>query len=319
MFKNTSKLLIFTAFSLAIVCLFVRRKKRNVREHQNINSGVNEAIKRFSASNGFSQIKHTTILIPSHNEYKNLCELLPRIPKSACGHELGVLIIDDGSTDQTADLPLHHDVAVVSTELKRGQGAALRLGYALALAGGAKVVVTLDGDGQYRPEEIEGVLAPVIAGEYDFVIGSRILGGFETDDSFRLLGVHFYARILSTLLGLKLTDSSSGFRAIRASYLEMIIDRLVQPQYQSGEVLLELAKAGARISEAPIVMLKRQSGKSKKGNNFYYGFAYARTILLTWFKGNVHNETIKIPLPVTRSETDFSPTDRIAGGNGTGG
>ncbi len=315
MFKNAGKLLTFTACSLVLAGLYARRQRSMAQRRQADARLVEQAVKRFSQTNGFDKIKYTTVLIPSHNEYSNLCELLPRIPKTACGQELGVLILDDGSSDHTVDLPQHHNVAVVSTDVKRGQGAALRLGYALALAGGAQVVVTIDGDGQYQPEEIETVLAPVVAGEYDFVIGSRILGGFEKDDDFRLLGVHFYARLFSLLLGLNITDSSSGYRAIRSTYLKTLVNRLVQPQYQTGEVLLELARAGARIGEAPIMMLKRRSGKSKKGNNIYYGFAYARTIFMTWFKGNIHNETINIP-----SQSDrHTRTDKVTGNNGAGG
>lgn len=318
MAKNTNKLLVFTACTLAITWVFLRRIP-GLRKQKD--PGVlDRSIAQFSETGGFSHIKYITVVIPSHNEYHNLCDLLPRIPKSACGHELGVLILDDGSSDETRELIHHHDIAVVSTESKRGQGAALRLGYALALAGGAEIVVTIDGDGQYQPEEIESVLKPVVAGEYDFVMGSRILGGFERDDQFRLIGVHFYACLFSRLLGFKITDSSSGYRAFRAQYLKQIVDRLIQPQYQTGEVLIEMARTGARIGEAPIIMLKRKSGKTKKGNNLYYGFAYARTIFQTWFKRKIENETIVIPrLPAAQSKTtELPPSDSLStGGRGS--
>src|SRR5204863_4509696 len=133
-----------------------------------------------------------------------------------------------------------------------GHGVALRKGYELARSGGAEYIVTLDADGQWNPAEMEGVLQPVVDGEADFVIGSRVLGATETDDSFRQAGVHVYARLVRLLTGVRVTDTSSGFRALRSEVTAKV--RQTQVQYQTSELLIGAIFAGYRVTERPIVM-----------------------------------------------------------------
>jgi glycosyltransferase involved in cell wall biosynthesis len=222
------------------------------------------------------------VVIAALDEEESLPSVLSEIPAEACGLSVKTIVVDDGSTDRTAEVARTAGVRVHSFGRNEGHGVALRAGYRLAREMGAAYIVTLDADGQWNPTEMEGVLAPVVAGEADFVIGSRVLGAHETDDAFRQAGVHVFARLVRLLTGVRVTDTSSGFRAMRAEVTETV--RQTQIQYQTSELLIGAIFAGYRITEVPIVMRKRFAGTSKKGHNLLYGFRYARVILKTWWR-----------------------------------
>lgn len=272
-------------FLAALCYVFARREATVQKALYELDREVDrDAIERFAASGGLDHIKRVTVLITALNEKENLKQLLPRMPKTVLNEPYGVMLVDDGSTDGTADLARSFNLGVAFTRTQRGQGAALRLGYQLALAGEAEVLVIMDADGQNRPEEIETFLRPIIAGEADMVIGSRILGEFEWDDPVRRMGVHFFSFLTSLLTGTKITDCSNGFRAIRKEVLATIVGRLRQRQYSMSELNIETAKSGFRIREVPMTFLKRISGSSKKGNNILYALAFSRVIFGTWLR-----------------------------------
>ncbi len=285
---NASVSIILAALCLVGFFTIIRLRKRN-NELDNLLTALIQAhaIEQFNKSaRSSNSIKDITIVIATLNERDNLEQILPRMPKSVYGHDVGVLLIDDGSTDGTSELPLNSLTALVSIPLSQGQGAALRLGYLLALSHGAKIVVTMDADGQNLPEEIETLVEPIISKNADFVIGSRIIGRFEKDDPVRLLGVLVFSRVLNVLAKIKITDCSNGFRAMKSTVLEAIVENLSQRQYHSAELIMEAAGKGFKIVEVPATFLKRVSGHSKKGNNFFYGLAFTRTILMTHFRSS---------------------------------
>jgi hypothetical protein len=114
------------------------------------------------------------------------------------------------------------------------------------------------------------------------VIGSRILGDRESASRLRIAGVYVFGRIVTTLLGKKITDPSSGFRAFRMDAVSSI--RLHEDQYHTSELIIEAVKQGLRIGEVPITILRRKYGKSKKGKDLIYGFHFARIIIKTWWR-----------------------------------
>jgi len=228
-------------------------------------------------------IKPAMVLIPAYNESENLRELLPFMPKKIGEAELGVLVVDDGSDDETFRAATETgNICVVKNLINRGGGAALRLGYDILQKAGVQYCVTMDADGQHRIEGIKNVLLPIIEDRYDCVVGSRILGDREKAGWFRITGVYFFSRIVSVLLGKKITDPSSGFRAFRMEAMSSI--RLHEDQYHTSELIIEAVKNGLRIGEVPITILKRKHGKSKKGKDLAYGFHFARIILKTWWR-----------------------------------
>ncbi|MHB1711007.1 MAG: glycosyltransferase family 2 protein, partial [Acidimicrobiales bacterium] len=217
-------------------------------------------------------------LIAAYEEEANLGGVLRQMPVSVCGLDVSTLVVVDGGTDGTDRVAVDAGVFTCVLPVNLGQGAALRLGYELALAHGARFVATLDADGQNDPSELETLVEPLVAGEADFVIASRRLGVDHTTDWVRRLGVRIYARALNAIIDEELTDSSNGFRAYRADLLEDIIPHLRQDQYQTAEVVITASTRGWRIVQRPSVWLPRASGHSKKGSNLVFGLHYAWVI-----------------------------------------
>jgi len=230
----------------------------------------------------FEKIKPIMIVIPAYNEAENLKEILSRFPSTISGVEIGILVIDDGSYDDTARVASEAGICLVRNPINRGGGAALRLGYDILQKAGSAICVTMDADGQHDPEEIEKILLPILNDQYDFVIGSRVLGDREKDSRLRIVGVYIFGWLISLLLGKKITDPSSGFRAFRMESVASIT--LHEDQYHTSELIIEAVKKGLRIGEVPITILKRKYGKSKKGNDWAYGLNFARIIIKTWWR-----------------------------------
>ncbi|MEW6443460.1 MAG: glycosyltransferase family 2 protein [bacterium] len=233
-------------------------------------------------SSGERGIRPITVIIPALNEAQSLREVLPRLPRQVCGVDVGALVVDDGSCDGTADVAKEIGFAVVRNPINRGGGAALRLGYDVALQGRCRIVVTMDADGQHRPEEVESLVRPIIEDRLDFVIGSRVLGARERDSAVRLVGVLLFSRLINFLAGTRISDCSSCYRAFRVEAIREL--RLVQDQYYAAEAIIDAAKKGLRIGEVPITILRRKYGESKKGTNWWYGLRFVRTIVKTWWR-----------------------------------
>ncbi|GAB4518823.1 MAG: hypothetical protein Kow00133_04170 [Amphiplicatus sp.] len=221
-------------------------------------------------------------IIPALNEADNIGAVLDRMPKTLAGLPVVSLVVDDGSTDDTADVSRAHGALVVRSPFQRGGGAAIRLGFDVAELACARIAVNLDADGQNDPQEMSGLVKPILEDEADVVIGSRILGSHEITHWWRHVGVKLFSAIFNILMSTRITDISSGYRAIRVERLKDL--RLYQDQYHTSEFLMMCAKLGLRIREAPIRFARRKSGKSKKGNELLYGFRFARALFTAWVR-----------------------------------
>jgi hypothetical protein len=222
----------------------------------------------------------TLILMPALDEEENLARVLPRIPKTIANAPAMVLVINDGSRDNTEKAAQEGGAMAIGYPFNRGGGAALRLGYDVAQILRPKVVVTMDADGQHQPEEIERLALPVMEGKADIIVGSRVLGSREKDSPVRWAGIHIFNRVINALMGSRITDCSSGFRAFRLEAITGL--NLVQEQYHTAELIIVALKAGLVIKEEPIHISRRISGESKKGKNIIYGFRFLRTVLKAW-------------------------------------
>ncbi|HEX2300261.1 MAG TPA: glycosyltransferase family 2 protein, partial [Pseudonocardiaceae bacterium] len=236
----------------------------------------------FRLSDGEQGFAPVVVVIAAYNEEDGIGAVVDAIPPVCCGLAVDTLVVVDGCTDGTAEVARRHGARVCVAVTNRGQGAALRLGYALARAGGARYLVTTDADGQYNLDELPMLLQPLIDDEADFVTGSRRLGRQETSDPVRHLGVHVFSRLASVLTRQRLTDTSFGFRAMKAEVTATVT--LAQAQYQASELLLGVISHGYRVLEQPMTMLARTAGETKKGNNLVYGMRYARVMVGTWWR-----------------------------------
>jgi hypothetical protein len=230
-------------------------------------------------------------LIAAYDEESNIGAVLKVMPTLVDDLEVSTLVVVDGGSDGTTQVALDAGVFTCVLPVNLGQGAALRLGYELAAAHGARYVVTLDADGQNDPTEMATMLQPLLDDSADFVIASRRLGTDQTTDRFRRAGVKFYAWTINTIAKQQLTDSSNGYRAFRVDVLNDVVPHLVQDQYQTAEVVITASSRGWRITEQPTMWHPRSSGSSKKGGNLVFGLSYAKVILTTWARVTMGNRT----------------------------
>jgi glycosyltransferase involved in cell wall biosynthesis len=238
------------------------------------------AVAEFHRHQPQPRLTELVVVIAAYNEAAGIGPVLRDMPKRCCGMPVDVLVVVDGATDDTARIAREHGAHTCVAARNRGQGAALRLGYRLAAECGARYVVTTDADGQYDSAELDTLVRPLVDDRADFVTGSRRLGHYEADSRVRWIGVRVFAVLASLLMWRRITDTSFGFRAMRADLACSV--PLVEPQYQSSELLLGIGARGARILEVPMTMRRRSSGSSKKGATLVYGAHYARVMVRTW-------------------------------------
>src|SRR6266550_646675 len=219
------------------------------------------------------------VVIPAYNEEHSIGAVLPRIPRTVCGVETAVLVVDDGSRDRTGDIARAHGAAVARHVINRGGGAALRTGYRLMADSGASVVVTIDADGQHLPEEMSRLVTPVLDGEVDVAHGSRVIGQAEPNNFARELGIVFFNRLVSLITRTKVSDCSNGYRAVRAAVLPQLVLR--QEQFHTSEFMIEAIKRGIPAREVPVTVARRLHGHSKKPAVVRYGPGFANAIVRT--------------------------------------
>ncbi|HMD44908.1 MAG TPA: glycosyltransferase family 2 protein [Acidimicrobiales bacterium] len=245
---------------------------------------IDVAQARFDERYGDLELTPVVALIAAYEEADNLGDVLAAVPTEARGLAVTALVVVDGGDDGTDKVALDAGAVTFVLPVNLGHGVALRVGYGLCLKHGARYVVTLDADGQNDPGEIGDLLAPLVDDEADFVVASRRLGVDETDDRYRQAGVVVFSGLMNLLTGAHLTDTSNGFRALRAAVLADVVGRLEQDQYQTSELLITALRRGWRVTERPTVWRERASGVSKKGGNLLYGLRYATVMITTWWR-----------------------------------
>jgi hypothetical protein len=222
------------------------------------------------------------VVIPAYNEAENLPTVLGSMPRALGELPVVPIVIADGCTDATERAARNLGALVIRRDLRRGSGAAVRLGYQAALRHRARLVVTIDGDGQHDPAEMPRLVEPILSGKADMVQGSRVLGSFEVTSRARKYGVTLFARLLSTLGRTKITDPSTGYRAVSIEALRRL--DLRQDQFYVSEVILDAARKGFTVTEAPITLRRRSAGLTKKPTTLRYAWGFSKVIVKTWLR-----------------------------------
>ena len=222
------------------------------------------------------------VVIPALDEEEAVAGVVRSVPSTICGLSVETLVMDDGSSDATRARAEAVGALVCTFDVNLGQGTAFKVGYRLARERGARIIATADADGQFDPQELPSLVGPILAGQADFVNGSRRLGTTYTTDPVRRVGVVVFAALLSALTGCRVTDPANGLRAMRAE-VSAELD-LRQTQYQTSEVLINVIAHGFRLREVPATMYQRTAGETKKGHNLIYGARFARVLVMTWWR-----------------------------------
>ena len=251
-------------------------------EYARLDPRERSAVDAFLAAHPPGQGAPLAVVIPAYNEEPTVADVIREIPGEAAGLAAKTIVVVDGARDATAREAASAGALVCDVPVNRGQGAALKLGYWLARARGARIIVTIDADGQYEAEEIGRVAEPILAGRADFVSGSRRLGNELTTDATRHVGVIVFGLLISALVRHKVTDPACGLRAMSAQLTADVV--LEQPQYQASELQISAALHGYRLAEVPTTMRDRgtHATGTKKGGNLGYGVRFARAALRTW-------------------------------------
>jgi cellulose synthase/poly-beta-1,6-N-acetylglucosamine synthase-like glycosyltransferase len=193
------------------------------------------------------------LVIPAFNEARSIGAVVDRV--RATDLDLDVLVVNDGSRDETPAIARAHGAIVVSHPFNLGYGAALQTGYKYALRNGYGRVVQMDADGQHDPAYVPRLLEPVLAGEADVVIGSRFVeaSGYEMSGA-RSFGRAFLQRLLVWCGGPHIADPTSGLQALSEPVVRFCCSDFYPFDFPDIDVLLLLHRQGFRIREIPVTM-----------------------------------------------------------------
>lgn len=185
------------------------------------------------------------------------------VVRETLNHVDEVVVIDDGSTDDTSGSALKAGATVLKLPVNHGYGAALQTGYIYAAEKKFDYLVQLDADGQHDPGEIPALLEPVTGGEYDLAIGSRFLGGGDWRGTpLRRAGMRFFSVLIERLAGQTITDPTSGLQAMNRDVIERLAGGAYPDDFPDADVLVMLMREKFKVCEVGVVMKPSPTGKS---------------------------------------------------------
>lgn len=207
--------------------------------------------------------KNVLIILPCFNEEATVYNLLQEIEGiEITGMNIKALAVNDCSTDRTVDEIQRSTATFLNLPVNLGIGGAVQSGFKYAKLNGYDIAVQVDGDGQHPIVELPKLLKPLMQDECDVVIGSRFIekSGFQSS-GLRRFGITYFKRLNQFLLGIKITDSTSGFRAINCKAIELVCE-YYPDEYPEPEAIVLFQLNGLRIMEVPVNMRERQGGAS---------------------------------------------------------
>jgi glycosyltransferase involved in cell wall biosynthesis len=199
-------------------------------------------------------------IVPAFNEEQMIARVIHEIRDFDPGFD--IVVIDDGSGDRTAVTAERAGVHVLQLPFNLGIGGAVQVGYQFARDHGYDLAVQVDGDGQHDPREIAALVEPILADRADMVVGTRFAaGGGYRGTHVRRVGIHIFAGLVSMIVRQRVTDTTSGFRAVNRKGIRLFAAEY-PPDYPEVEATVVLSRHGLRMVEVPVVMRIRETGSS---------------------------------------------------------
>lgn len=221
------------------------------------------------------------VIIPAYNEAKRISSVIGNIREAM--PTAAVLVINDGSCDDTAAVADRVGAIVVSHPFNMGYGAAIQTGYKYARSKGFEFLVQLDADGQHDPTCIPALLEPVVSGAADVAVGSRFLGTSYRPPLARRAGMALFRTIVAAVTGNPVTDTTSGFQAFNSKVTDFFCTDVFPVDYPDADMLIMLHRVGIRVTEVPVRMFENSEGKSMHSGfkPLYYIFKMLLSIGVT--------------------------------------
>jgi glycosyltransferase involved in cell wall biosynthesis len=236
-----------------------------------------------------SEPEKMIVIIPAHNEGDHIAAIVKQIKTNY--QNFDVVVIDDGSSDDTKVKALVAGASVISNPFSLGYGGALQTGYKFAVKNGYQHLVQLDGDGQHDPACIDELIEPVRSGKADIAIGSRFLvsrGRGADQPAYRAplarkMGMKIFGAIATAIIRQKVTDPTSGYQAMNRNVFTLLSGDKFPIDYPDADVIIMLHRAGFRIREVPVRMFPSPDDKSMHSGlkPLYYIFKMFLSILVT--------------------------------------
>jgi len=223
-------------------------------------------------------------IVPALNEAQTIASVVAEI--RAVDPGLEILVIDDGSTDDTLAEARRAGALVARLPYNVGIGGAVQTGYQYARDHGFQVAVQVDGDGQHDPADLAQLLEPISADRADMVVGSRFLEAGEYRPSFaRKLGIRLLARVVSLLVRQRMTDPTSGFRAVNRRGIVLFAAEYPH-DYPEAEANVVAYRRRLRVVEVPVAMRERAAGRSSINapSSLYYMVKVTLALFITLFR-----------------------------------
>lgn len=211
---------------------------------------------------------YVVVFIPAYNEEKSIVSVINKIQEHYVnapeirGYRTEIIVVDDGSSDNTAAISRDAGVKVVVSHIKnRGLGASTRTAMQRAFEMGADIAVKIDADFQHDPDDIDKVVRPIIEDRADSVFGTRLTGGLQYSMPLtRAVGNRFFSWLVGKLTGLKVTDGQTGLMAFGRRYLGQF--NIIVDYNETQQLILDSYRKNMRIIEVPVVFYMRKTGKS---------------------------------------------------------